>query len=105
MTNATFFLNRILQHPVGLVGISLPARIKCNRTIIGLEKNHMSIPYVDNLCLFRCLDLHLSHDAMTIYTQYTDQPAGECEGVTIDELQKVENVFGVNIVVYELRAR
>ena len=57
----------------------------------------MSIPYVDNLCLFRCIGLHLSQDAMTLYTQYTDQPAGEFEGVTIDE-----NVFGVNIVVYEL---
>ena len=95
-------VTRILQHPVGCVGISLPARIKCNRTIIGLEKNHMSIPCVDNLCLFRCLGLHLSHDAMTIYTQYTDKPAGEFEGVTIDDLQKVENVFGVNMVVYEL---
>ena len=102
VTNATFFVNRILQHSVGCVGISLPARFKGNRTIIGLEKNHMSVPYVDNLCLFRCLGLHLSHDAMTIYTQYTDQPAGEFEGVTIDDLQKVENVFGVNIVVYEL---
>ena len=76
VTNATFFVNRILQHPVGCVGISLSSRIKCNWTIIGLEKNHMSIPYVDNLCLFRCLGLHLSQDAMTIYTQYTDQPAG-----------------------------
>ena len=77
---------------------SLPSRIKCNRTIIGLEKNNKSIPYADN----RCLGLHLSQDAMTLYTQYTDKPAGEFEGVTTDELQKVENVFGVNIVVYEL---
>ena len=102
VTNATFFVNRILQHPVGCVGISLPSRIKCNRTIIGLEKKHMSIPYAYNLCLFRCLGLHLSHDAMTIYTQYTDRPAGEFGGVTIDDLQILEHVFGVNIVVYEL---
>ena len=98
VTNATFFVNRILQHHVGCVGISLPSRIKCNRAIIRLEKNNKSIPYVDNLFP----GLHLSQYVMTLYTQYTDKPAGEFEGVTIDKLQKVENVFGVNIVVYEL---
>ena len=59
VTNATIFVNRILQHPMGCVGIVLPSHVKHNLSIIGLEKDHHSIPYGDNLCLFRCLGLHL----------------------------------------------
>ena len=59
LTNATFFVNRILQHPIGCVGIVLPPRITLSRTIIGLEKDNHGKQYVDNLCLFRCLGLHL----------------------------------------------
>ena len=39
---------------------------------------------------------------MTIHTEYTDQPARAFEGITVDDLHKVETVFEVNIVVYEL---
>ena len=102
VTNATFFVNRILKHPIGCVGIALPPHIKQNSSIIGLEKDNHGQQYVDNLCLFRCLGLHLDRDAMTLYTEYTDQPAREFEGITIDDLHKVETVFEVNIVVYEL---
>ena len=101
VTNATFFVNRILKHPIGCVGIALPPRIKQNSSIIGLEKDNHGQQYVDNLCLFRCLGLHLYRDAMTLYI-HTDQPAREFEGITIDDLHKVETVFEVNIVVYEL---
>ena len=56
VTNATIFVNHILQHPIGCVGIVLPPHVKRNPSIIGLEKDHNRIPYVDNLCLFRCQD-------------------------------------------------
>ena len=102
VTNATFFFNRILQHRIGCVVIALPPRIKLNRSIIGLEKDNHGKSYVDHLCLFRCLGLHLGRDAMTLYTEYTNQPAREFEGITVDDLHKVETVFEVNIVVYEL---
>ena len=102
VTNATFCVNRILKHPIGCVGIALPPRIKQNSSIIGLEKDNHGQQYVDNLCLFRYLGLHLDRDAMTLYTEYTDQLAREFEGITIDDLHKVETVFEVNIVVYEL---
>ena len=39
----------------------------------------------------------------TLYEEYTDQPVWKFEGVVIDELPKVESVFEVNIVVYNLR--
>ena len=101
VTNATIFVNRILQHPIGCVGIVLPHHVKCNKTVITLEKDHYSRPYVDNLCLFRCLGLHLGHDPKTLYSQYTDQPVETFEGVINDELHKLETLFEVNIIVYQ----
>ena len=38
VTNATFFLNRIVQHPIGCVGVTLPDYVKNNKAIVGLEK-------------------------------------------------------------------
>ena len=35
-----------------------------------------------------------------LYAKYTDQPVETFEGVTVDELNKVETVFEVNIIVY-----
>ena len=102
VTNATIFVNRILQHPIGCVGIVLPPYVKLNRALIALEKDHHSRPYVDNLSLFRCLGLHLGNYPKALYAKYTDQPVETFEGVTIDELQKVETLFEVNIIVYKL---
>ena len=102
VTTATIFVNRILQHPIGCVGIVLPHYVKCDKTVTTLEKDHYSRPYVDNLSLFRCLGLHLAHDPKTLYAKYTDQPVETFEGVIIDELHKVETLFEVNIIVYKL---
>ena len=102
VTNVTYFVNRILQHPIGCVGLVIPAYVKNNKSIIALEKDHHGRPYVDNLCLFRCLGLHLGQDAKTIYTKYTDQTVDTFEGVTIDELHKVEATFDVNVCLYKI---
>ena len=102
-TNVTFFINRIEDHPIGCVGLVIAAYVKNNKSIIALEKDHHDRPYVDNLCLFRCLGLHLGRDVTALYEEYTDQPVWKFEGVVIDELPKVESVFEVNIVVYNLR--
>ena len=103
VTNVTFFLNRIVQHPIGCVGVNLPTYVKNNKAIVGLAKDEHGAIYNDNLCLFRCLGLHLGRDVTTLYEEYTDQPVWKFEGVVIDELLKVESVFEVNIVVYNLR--
>ena len=59
VTNATFFLNKIIHHPIGCVGVTLPDYLKHNKAIVGLEKDHhRNATYNDNLCLFRCLALH-----------------------------------------------
>ena len=103
VTNATFFVNKIVQHPIGCVGVILPDYVKNNKAIVGLAKDEHGAIYNDNLCLFRCLGLHLGRDVTTLYEEYTDQPVWKFEGVVIDELIKVESVFEVNIVVYNLR--
>ena len=103
VTNATFFVNKIVQHPIGCVGVILPDYVKNNKAIVGLAKDEHGAIYNDNLCLFRCLGLHLGRDVTTLYEEYTDQPVWKFEGVVIDELLKVESVFEVNIVVYNLR--
>ena len=103
VTNATFFVNRIEDYPIGCVGVNLPDYVKNNKAIAGLAKDEHGAIYNDNLCLFRCLGLHLGRDVTTLYEEYTDQPVWKFEGVVIDELLKVESVFEVNIVVYNLR--
>ena len=80
----------------------LPHHVKFNKAVTALEKDHHCRPYVDNLCLFRCIGLHLDQNAKTLYAKYTDEPVETFEGVTIDELHKVETLFEVNIIVYKL---
>ena len=63
VTNATFFVNKIVQHPIGCVGVNLPTYVKNNKAIVGLVKDHhRNATYTDNLCLFRCLALHQGCD-------------------------------------------
>ena len=110
VTNVTFFLNRIIHHPIGCVGVTLPDYLKHNKAVVGLEKDHhRNATYNDNLCLFRCLALHQGCDVrhleatvVTLYAKYTDTLVHDFAGVTIDDLSKIEATFGVNVVVYKL---
>ena len=102
VTNATFFLNRIVQHPIGCVGVTLPDYVKNNKAIVGLTKDEHGAIYNDNLCLFRCLALHLGREAAALYAEYTDTSVHDFAGVTLDDLHKVESKFETNVVVYQL---
>ena len=109
VTNVTFFLNKILQHPIGCVGIDLPDYVKNNKAVVGLEKDGHGVIYRDNLCLFRCLALHKGCDVRrleatvaTLYAEYTDTAVNDFVGVTLDELDEVETTFKTNVVVYKL---
>ena len=102
VTNATFFLNKIVHHPIGCVGVTLPDYLKHNKAIVGLEKDSHGVIYRDNLCLFRCLGLHLGREAAALYAEYTDTSVRHFAGVTLDDLHKVESKFETNVVVYQL---
>ena len=102
VTNATFFLNRIVDHPIGCVGINLPDYVKNNKDIVGLAKDEHGAIYNDNLCLFLCLALHLEATVATLYAKYTDTSVHDFAGVPLDELDKVETKFKTNVCVYQL---
>ena len=102
VTNVTFFVNRIVHHPIGCVDVNLPDYVKRNKAIVRLDKDSHGVIYRDNLCLFRCLALHLGREAAALYAEYTDTPVRHFAGVTLDELDKVETTFDVNVVVYKL---
>ena len=103
VTNTTFFINRIVQHPICCVGVNLPDYVKRNKAIVGLEKDrHRRTTYNDNLCLFRCLALYLKREVDALYVEYTDTPVYEFVGVKLDDLPKVESKFETNVTVYQL---
>ena len=102
MTNVTFFINRIVHHPIGCVGVNLPDYVKRNKAIVGLEKDDHNAIYRDNLCLSRCLGLHLGREAAALLDEYTDTPVRDFAGVPIQDLHKVETTFKTNVVVYQL---
>ena len=103
VTNVTFFINRIAQHPIGCVGVALPDYVKNNKAVVGLEKDHhRNAIYRDNLCLFRCLGLHLGREAAALLAEYTDTPVRDFAGVPIQHLHKIEAKFEVNVCVYKL---
>ena len=77
--------------------------MKRNKAIVGLEKDrHRNATYNDNLCLFRCLALHLKREVDALYVEYTDTPVYEFVGVTLGDLLEVESKFKTNVVVYQL---
>ena len=103
VTNVTFFVNKILQHPIGCVDVVLPDYVKRNKAIVGLVKDHYrNATYNDNLCLFRCLTLHLKREVDTLYAEYTNTPVHAFVGVTLADLHKVEATFDVNVCVYKI---
>ena len=79
VTNATFFINRIIQHPIGCVGVNLPIYLKRNKAVVGLEKDHHNATYNDNLCLFRCLALLLGREAAALYAEYMNTRLCRCD--------------------------
>ena len=102
VTNVTFFVNRIVQHPIGCVGINLPDYVKNNEAIVRLDKDSHGVIYNDSLCLFRCLALQLKREVEALYAEYTDTPVHAFVGVTLDELDKVDTKFKTNVCVYQL---
>jgi hypothetical protein len=71
-------------------------------------------PHEDNLCFFRCLAVHhgtpnvqaLEAPTKTYYTQYLqqqDMTPIDFKGVTLDDLVVLEQVFRLNVYVYDLQ--
>ncbi|XP_071847518.1 uncharacterized protein [Apostichopus japonicus] len=111
VTNVTYFVYKVLDHPIGCVTVEVPDYVKDNKAIVNLEKNlHTGEPNNDNMCLFRCLALFrgsnpksLEKETHRMYRLYSHgQDPRSFDGVRMKELTRFEDSFNVNIVVYEL---
>ena len=76
--------------------------MKRNKAVIGLEKYHHGAVYRDNLCLFRCLTLHLGREAVALHAEYSDEDVHDFTGVKLDDLYRVETKLKTNVCVYKL---
>ena len=77
--------------------------MKNNKAVVGLEKDHhRNAIYRDNLCLFRCLGLHLGREPAALLAEFTDTPVRDFAGVPIQDLHKIEAKFEVSVCVYKL---
>ena len=109
-----FFINKIVNHPIGCVGIRpLPTYIKKKKSRHRSGKRtYQWQRYNDNLCLFRWIALHQGGDVRHLesavaklyetYKQVDDVPMEEFAGVTLDDFYRVETTFQTNVCVYKL---
>ncbi|KAJ8049388.1 hypothetical protein HOLleu_02124 [Holothuria leucospilota] len=110
ITNVTYFVYKIPDHPIGCVTIDLPDFVKSNKALVTLERNrNTGERYQDNLCLFRCLALYrgfspksLEKETKKLCTEYFRQDPNNFSGIPLKDLSKFEDMFKVNVVVYEL---
>ncbi|KAJ8021642.1 Zinc finger protein MSN2 [Holothuria leucospilota] len=111
ITNVTYFVYKIPDHPIGCNTIDLPDFVKNNKSIVTLQRNRQTGKcYQDNLCLFRCLTLFrgsspksLEKEAEKMCRFYSQGMAPKIfAGVRMKELNRFEEIFKVNVVVYEL---
>ena len=63
--------------------------MKRNKAVVGLEKDHHGAVHKDNICLFRCVALHLGREAAELYAECSDEDVHDFIGVTLDYLYRV----------------
>ena len=56
LTNVTFYVNKLFDRPIG-ARVVLPDHILKSKAVVALVGGSHG-PYEDNLCFFRCLDVH-----------------------------------------------
>ena len=116
VTNATFYINHLPDHPIGCVKMQLPEYININKAIIGLVTDkHHSTYYQDNLCFFRALAIHqgaswdnnlqMTNAVRHLLSLVTTEDPGTFEGIQLKDLPDMEVKFEVNIMVFELKKK
>ena len=107
LTNVAFYVNKLFDHPIG-ARVVLPDHILKNKAVVALAGGSYG-PYTVNLCFFCCLAVHrgapdikaLETPTKTYYRQYLQQQ--DFNGVTLDDLVVLEQVFNLNVYVYDLQ--
>jgi hypothetical protein len=112
LTNVTFYLSKLIQHPIG-ARVVLPDHILKNRAVVALVGGANGA-YTDKLCLFRCLSVHRrAPDVQAVevlaktyyhqYLQYRQMASKDFQGVCLDDLMVLEQLFSLNVYVYDLQ--
>ena len=102
----------MFDHPIG-ARVVLPDHILKNKAVVALVGGSHGA-YTDNLCFVRCLAVHrgvvdvkdLETPAKTYYRQYLqqqDMTPADFKGVTLDDLVVLEQVYSLNVYVYDLQ--
>lgn len=107
----TFYVNKLFEHPIG-ARVVVPDFFLRNQGLVCLVGGSTG-PYEDNLCFFRYLAVHrgtpvkdVEVPAKTYYHQYLqhqDMTPADFKGVTLDDLVVLEQVFSLNVYVYDLK--
>ena len=102
ITNLLFFVNYFKHAPLG-APLPLPNFIKHNRGLINVSRDQ-------NMCFFRCFAIFKGADkkrcetkAKELFAHYAmNFEVHGFSGVTIDDLIPIEDLFKVNIFIYQL---
>ena len=111
LTNVTFYVNKLFDHPIDARAVLLDFFLRIQGLVCLATGSHE--PYTDNLCFFRCLAVHrgtpvrdVEAPAKTYYRQYLqqqDMTPADLKGVTLDHLVVLEQLFSLNVYVYDLQ--
>jgi hypothetical protein len=104
----TFYINKLIQHPIGARVVVSGFFLRKQGFVCLVGGYHG--PYEDNLCFFRCLAVHrgapdgkaLEVPAKTYYhqyLQYRQMTSKAFQGVCLDDLMVLEQLFQTNIFV------
>jgi hypothetical protein len=95
-----------LNFPLGCSTTAIPNYILSNRHILTFHQ------YKDNLCFFRCLSQHLNgnilkHSILALLSHWSRLKKksfnySNFKGVTLKDISKLEELFHININIYEL---
>ena len=108
--STSFYVYPLHDYPIGCGSVDIPSFLLNNVFIHTLHKDeHHGFVYSDGLCLFRCLALHqgasrhcLQKPTKALFKRWSGHsPPSDFAGVTLSELESVENVFQMNIDVFQ----
>ena len=102
ITNLLFFVNHLKQAPLG-APLPLPNFVKYNRGLINVSGD-------DNQCFFRCLAVFKGADRLDcktktreLFAQYAmNFDVHNFNGIAIEDLIPIEDLFKVNVSIYQL---
>ena len=113
LTNVTVFAALLKDIPMGCKDTVLPEPLlrNCNVNCLTFERNS-SQPYIDNLCFFRAVALHLfgnerlEEETSKIFNLFLnicgEGDPSKFQGVHMTDIPKVEDLTQLNIFLYDI---